>query len=203
MKSIKRIVAVVIACVAIAVPASAQFTFGVKAGINVEDMSFDKNILEDAYDNHTGWTVGVMADFTLPVLGLGVDASLMYANRKSALADKNLSFIDIPINLKWKINVPVVAKIVKPYIFTGPSFAFLANKDAIVDAWEHQTVDVDWNLGIGVELFSHLQIGASYGWGLTNTFKLADKYAGTEIGAGLSEIEGKSNCWTITAAYLF
>ena len=109
----------------------------------------------------------------------------------------------MPINLKWKINVPVVAKIVKPYIFTGPSFAFLANKDAIVDAWEHQTVDVDWNLGIGVELFSHLQIGASYGWGLTNTFKLADKYAGTEIGAGLSEIEGKSNCWTITAAYLF
>ena len=203
MKSIKRIVAVVIACVAIAVPASAQFAFGVKAGINVEDMSFDKNILEDAYDNHTGWTVGVMADFTLPVLGLGVDASLMYANRKSALADKNLSFIDIPINLKWKINVPVVAKIVKPYIFTGPSFAFLANKDAIVDAWEHQTVDVDWNLGIGVELFSQLQIGASYGWGLTNTFKLADKYAGTEIGAGLSEIEGKSNCWTITAAYLF
>lgn len=203
MKSIKRIVAVVIACVAIAVPASAQFAFGVKAGINVEDMSFDKNILEDAYDNHTGWTVGVMADFTLPVLGLGVDASLMYANRKSALADKNLSFIDIPINLKWKINIPVVAKIVKPYIATGPSFAFLANKDAIVDAWEHQTVDVDWNLGIGVELFSHLQIGASYGWGLTNTFKLADKYAGTEIGAGLSEIEGKSNCWTITAAYLF
>lgn len=203
MKSIKRIVAVVIACVAIAVPASAQFAFGVKAGINVEDMSFDKNFLEDAYDNHTGWTVGVMADFTLPVLGLGVDASLMYANRKSALADKNLSFIDIPINLKWKINIPVVAKIVKPYIFTGPSFAFLANKDAIVDAWEHQTVDVDWNLGIGVELFSHLQIGASYGWGLTNTFKLADKYAGTEIGAGLSEIEGKSNCWTITAAYLF
>jgi len=203
MKSIKRIVAVVIACVAIAVPASAQFAFGVKAGINVEDMSFDENILEDAYDNHTGWTVGVMADFTLPVLGLGVDASLMYANRKSALADKNLSFIDIPINLKWKINIPVVAKIVKPYIATGPSFAFLANKDAIVDAWEHQTVDVDWNLGIGVELFSHLQIGASYGWGLTNTFKLADKYAGTEIGAGLSEIEGKSNCWTITAAYLF
>lgn len=203
MKSFKRIVAVVIACVAIAVPASAQFAFGVKAGINVEDMSLNKNFLEDAYDNHTGWTVGVMADFTLPVLGLGVDASLMYANRKSSVADKNLSFIDLPINLKWKINIPVVAKIVKPYIFTGPSFAFLANKDAIVDAWEHQTVDVDWNLGIGVELFSHLQVGASYGWGLTNTFKLADKYVGTEIGSGLSEIEGKSNCWTITAAYLF
>lgn len=203
MKSIKRIVAVVIACVAIAVPASAQFAFGIKAGVNVEDVSFDKDFAEGVYKNHAGWTAGVMVDFTLPVVGLGVDASVMYANRKSSAADKNLSFIDIPINLKWKINIPVVAKIVKPYIFTGPSFAFLANKDAIVDAWEHQTVDVDWNLGIGVELFSHLQIGASYGWGLTNTFKLADKYAGTEIGAGLSEIEGKSNCWTITAAYLF
>ena len=203
MKSIKRIVAVVIACVAIAVPASAQFAFGIKAGINVEDVSFNKDIIPDAYDNHTGWTAGVMAEFSLPILGLGADASVMYANRKSAIADKNLSFIDVPINLKWKINVPVVAKIVKPYIFTGPSFAFLANKDAIVDAWEHQTVDVDWNLGIGVELFSHLQIGASYGWGLTNTIQVADKYVGSGIGSGLTEIEGKANCWTITAAYLF
>ncbi len=104
--------------------------------------------------------------------------------------------------MKWKINIPVVAKIVKPYIFTGPSFAFLANKDAILDAWEHQSVDVDWNLGIGVELFSHLQIGASYGWGLTNTIKKGYDLVGNEKDP-FTEIEGKANCWTITAAYLF
>lgn len=203
MKSIKRIVAIAIACVAIAVPASAQISFGVKAGLNVEDVSFNKDIVTDVYDNHTGWTAGVMAEFTLPILGLGADASVMYANRKSAIADKNLSFIDIPINLKWKINVPVVAKIVKPYIFTGPSFSFLANSDAIEAAWEHQNVDVDWNLGVGVELFSHLQVGASYGWGLTNTIKTVDGYTGGSFGDGFTEIEGKKNCWTITAAYLF
>ncbi len=203
MKSIKRIVAIAIACVAIVVPASAQISFGVKAGLNVEDVSFNKDIVTDVYDNHTGWTAGVMAEFTLPILGLGADASVMYANRKSAIADKNLSFIDIPINLKWKINVPVVAKIVKPYIFTGPSFSFLANSDAIEAAWEHQNVDVDWNLGVGVELFSHLQVGASYGWGLTNTIKTVDGYTGGSFGGSFTEIEGKKNCWTITAAYLF
>ena len=79
----------------------------------------------------------------------------------------------------------------------------MANKDAIVEAWESQAVDVDWNVGIGVELFSHLQIGASYGWGLTNTIKTAEKYTGTDFGAGLINLEGKSNCWTISAAYLF
>ena len=203
MKSIKRIIAVVIACVAIAAPASAQFSFGIKAGLNVDDMKFNNDILTDIYDNHVGWNVGVMAEFSLPILGLGVDASLLYANRNVDFAEKNLSYIDLPINLKWKINIPAVAKVVKPYIATGPSFSFLANKDAIVEAWESQAVDVDWNVGIGVELFSHLQIGASYGWGLTNTIKTAEKYTGTDFGTGLINLEGKSNCWTISAAYLF
>lgn len=205
MKSIKRIIAVVIACVAIAAPASAQFSFGIKAGLNVDDMKFNKDLVENIYDNHVGWNVGVMAEFSLPILGLGVDASLLYANRSlgEAFAEKNLSYIDLPINLKWKINIPAVAKVVKPYIATGPSFSFLANKDAIVEAWESQAVDVDWNVGIGVELFSHLQIGASYGWGLTNTIKTAEKYTGTDFGTGLINLEGKSNCWTISAAYLF
>lgn len=203
MKSIKRIMAVVVACVAIAVPASAQLAFGIKAGLNVDDMSYSSDVVEKIYDNHVGWNVGVMAEFSLPILGLGVDASVLYANRKVDYADKNLSYIDIPINLKWKINVPVVAKIVKPYIATGPSLSFLANKDAIKAAWESQSVDVDWNLGIGVELFSHLQIGASYGWGLTNTIKKVEGYTGTEFGAGLVNIDGKSNCWTVSAAYLF
>ncbi len=203
MKSIKRIMAVVVACVAIAVPASAQLAFGIKAGLNVDDMSYSSDVVEKIYDDHVGWNVGVMAEFSLPILGLGVDASVLYANRKVDYADKNLSYIDIPINLKWKINVPVVAKIVKPYIATGPSFSFLANKDAIKAAWESQSVDVDWNLGIGVELFSHLQIGASYGWGLTNTIKKVEGYTGTDFGDGLVNIDGKSNCWTVSAAYLF
>ena len=203
MKSILRFLAVVTACVAIAIPASAQFAFGVRGGLNVNDMKFSTETVTKK-DNHAGWNLGVTAEFTIPLIGVGVDASVLYANRKmdKSIAEENLSYIDVPINLKWKINIPVVAKIVKPYIATGPSFAFLANKSAIVDAWEHQSVDVDWNVGVGVELFSHLQVGASYGWGLTNTFKSVEKYTGTNYGSTLVDI-GKSNCWTITAAYLF
>ena len=47
-----------------------------------------------------------------------------------------------------------------------------------------------------VELVKHVQIGASYGWGIT---KIVNKIAKEGEPAGT----GRNNCWTVTAAYLF
>ena len=64
-----------------AVPASAQFRFGIKAGANISKMSFSTDILKS--DNITSFTGGVMAEFMVPVVGFGVDASLMYTRKGS------------------------------------------------------------------------------------------------------------------------
>ena len=85
---------------------------------------------------------------------------------------------------------------IRDSVFTGPSFAFLCSKKAITDAYKNKSVDIAWNFGLGVQLFSHLQIGASYGLGMTNVVEKVSSYQGTEI-------DGKNNYWTVTAAWLF
>lgn len=204
MKTIRRIALALALVLAVAGTASAQFRFGVRAGIQTNSLHFDKSTLDS--DNHVGFTGGLMAEFTVPVIGVGADLSLMYTHRDRGYlvmdADGNLedskgiNYIEIPLNLKWKIGIPVIQKIVRPYVFTGPSFAFLTSKRAITDAIKNKSCDVAWNVGFGVELFSHLQASACYGFGMTKAF---DFVGVTEANA----INARTRCWTITAAYLF
>ncbi len=66
----KKIISVfmVAVCLMMAAPAQAQLHFGVKGGLNLSKVSFSKSDLKG--DNKTGWFIGPMAEFTLPLLGL-------------------------------------------------------------------------------------------------------------------------------------
>lgn len=203
MKTFRRIALALALVLTVAGTASAQFRFGVRAGIQTNSLHFDKSTFDS--DNRVGFTGGVMAEFTVPVIGVGADVAVMYAHRNLNVNDENtqevverkgLNYIEVPLNLKWKVNVPVINNIVRPYIFTGPSFAFLTSKRAIANAVKNKSCDVAWNVGFGVELFKHLQASACYGFGMTKAFEFAGV---TEA----SEISGRTRCWTITAAYLF
>ncbi len=216
MNALKRILVAVVAMFAITTVASAQFAIGPRVGANVNSMKFNSGL---ETDNLAGFNAGIEAEFTIPVINLGFDASVMYVHRKvstdeslsagiqSVLSDKNVrsrDYIEIPVNLKYKIGLPLIGKIVTPYVFTGPSISVLASKKAIENAIENKSVDVAWNVGAGLQLFSHLQIGASYGFGMTNTIQTVSSYTGLDTSdIELTEIEGKNNYWTITAAWLF
>ncbi len=208
IKSIKRLVAAVVMIAALTVPATAQISFGPKVGVAVNDMKFNKDVI--SADNRAGFTGGLMLEVMLPIANLGIDASVMYVHRQVDVLgvetekgqkveyDKGRDYIEVPINFKWKIGLPIVGKFVKPYLFTGPSFAFLTSKKAITDAYKNKSFDMSWNFGFGVELISKIQVGASYGLGLT---KAAQATIDNEINP--VNIEGKNRYWTITAAYLF
>lgn len=205
MKTFKHFLLAVVALVAVAGTANAQFKFGPRVGINVNSMHFNESVFKS--DNRTGFTGGLEAEFTVPVLGLGFDASVMYVRRNlemtanSTQTNKHLDYLEIPINLKWKFGLPIVGKVLKPYLFTGPSFAFLTSKRAITEAYKSKSVDTSWNVGLGLEFFSHLQVSAHYGFGLN---KAIEKVPGmTSVGIDATPIDGKTHCWTITAAYLF
>ncbi len=201
MKNLKRIVIAAIMIVAFTVPASAQFAWGLKVGVNVNSLKFDGSGLDS--DNRAGFTGGLMAEFMFPIVNLGVDASVMYVNRTTEINsngvgdDYNKDYIEIPVNLKWKIGIPVVGNIVSPYIFTGPSFSFLTSKKAIENAYRQKAVDVAWNVGIGVQLLKKLQVGASYGFGLNNTLERVGQ------DGNWVDVKGKNRYWTVTAAWLF
>lgn len=67
-------------CIAMAMPAQAQIHFGVKGGLNLSKASFS-NVSENfKKDNFTGFFIGPMAEFNIPIVGLGVDASLLLLN---------------------------------------------------------------------------------------------------------------------------
>ncbi len=228
MNTIKKILlAVVIALTAVGISEAKPIAFGVKAGLNVNNLKFNKDIAKS--DNSCGWTAGVMADFTIPIIGLGCDVSLMYSRmnnssnvtyepgfavpnpdlagstqigeqsiNNSSLYGKN--FIEIPINLKYKLTLPVISNYLKPYVFTGPNFAFRLGKNLEdnVRNIKSRTCQIAWNVGLGVEVFNHVQIGASYAFGINNIVErinLGDFHT--------SDIKAKNNYWTVSAAYLF
>ena len=198
MKSSIRIIVLAIVAMIIALPASAQFRFGIKAGVALNSLHFSSDYLENRNsDNRAGFTGGLMAEFMLPIGGLGLDASLMYVHRSAEEAvdtddaEGEVSFakrdyIEIPINLKYKFSIPAVSSIVAPYIFTGPSIAFLVSDSKDI----YKKCDFAWNVGAGVELVRHLQVSASYGFGITKL--VAERDANV-----------KNRYWTLTAAYLF
>ena len=87
----------------------------------------------------------------------------------------------------------MIEKIIKPYVFTGPTFAFKLDKDTFKDM-KTKTCQVAWNVGLGVELINHLQVGASYGFGMNN---IAKNWLDAK------NLKVKNNYWTVTAAWLF
>ncbi|MBD5182589.1 MAG: PorT family protein [Bacteroidales bacterium] len=207
MKAIKVLLIALVASVAAAVPAAAQFHFGPRIGTEINRFTMSKEDFKTS--NRAGFTAGLMAEFTVPLVGIGCDLSAMYVHRvsegegafdlfKDAKSFKSKDYIEVPLNLKYKLNLPVIGKVFCPYVFTGPSFAFLVSKKAIVDAYQNKAVDIAWNFGLGVQLFSHLQVGASYGLGLSNAI---EKVPGVDT--NLQPIDGKNKYWTVTAAWLF
>lgn len=197
---IKHLIIVLLVLTGMAAPAQAQFKIGPRVGINVNDLHLNKSTFDP--ENRVGFTAGVMTEFTVPIIGLGFDASVMYVRRNSQwsygqdVTKIHQDYIDIPINLKWKIGLPVVSKIITPYLATGPAFSVLTSKKAFEDM-KNKNFVTSWNIGAGVTLLSHLQIGATYGFGLGKTAEWVG------ISNDTPKIEGKTRCWTITAAYLF
>lgn len=211
MNKIQKITLLLAVILCSAVSANAGgLRFGIKAGLNVNSFNFNKDKLIDS-DNRCGWTAGVMTEFVVPVIGIGFDVSAMYTRmnaeailrpnvegHSATLGSEELgkNFIEIPVNVKYKFNIPAVNTIIRPYVYTGPSFAFKLGKNTF-DDFKTKTCQVAWNLGLGLELIQHLQVQASYGFGMNNVANA------TGLVQAVGDVKGKNNYWTITAAYLF
>lgn len=213
MKYLRLLLAAVVLCsFSFGAQAEKIFRFGPKVGVEVNNMRLNTSVFDS--DNRAGFTGGLMFEANVPLIGLCFDLSVMYVHRvnsntatatvsadEQSLIDSDSytsrDYIELPLNIKYRFSLPAVGNFVAPYIYTGPSFAFLTSKQAINEAFKNKSFDVSWNFGVGVQLINHLQIGASYGIGITKTVeKISSISAGTEI-------TGRNNYWTITAAWLF
>lgn len=209
MKTLNRIALVLAALLIFAGSADAKiFRFGVKAGANFNKLSFSKNIGTDLTDkaNSTGWEAGLMLETNVPLFGLGFDLSLMYARMNNnaeiyengqPIYDASKNFLMLPLNIKYKVSLPIVGKYIAPYIFTGPNFVFNLDKNTL-DYIKNKTCQVAWNIGLGVELVNHLQVGASYNIGMGKVGRSI-----LNINTNEPAYTVKNNYWMVTAAYMF
>lgn len=202
MKAIKILfVALLMIVGASSLPTHAQFKIGPRVGLTVNDLHFNKDVVDS--DNQTGWTAGLTTEFTIPVVGLGFDLSAMYVRRNAKfLYENNLEkndrdYIEIPLNLKYKLSLPLISKVLIPYVAAGPSVSFLTSKRHLDEAYKNKSVDWAFNVGFGIQLLSHLDVNARYGFGMTKAVK-----AVTSMNQNAG-IDAKNRYWTISLAYLF
>lgn len=82
-----------------AMPAQAQLLkWGVKGGVNMTKIDWDGGYKGNK-DNSTGFFIGPMAEFTIPIVGLGVDGALLFSQRgKDEVKQTGL---EVPVNLKY------------------------------------------------------------------------------------------------------
>ena len=182
--------------------ANAQFRFGIKGGVNISTVKFDKDVLNS--ENITGFHIGPVLEF-MPDAGIGLDMALLYSRKGfySNTFEENFKndYLEVPVNLKCKIGLPLVS----PYFAAGPyvSFRIAGNKeknsaiaDGVIDQIKTKSFGAGLNFTAGVEVLNKIQVGLTYDWGLTDNYE-------TFKSGSLSEYKGKPHTWMISAALMF
>ena len=193
----------------VVVPAQAQFSWGIKGGVNLvsNDLSNLSGIVQDKAqimnkDNYTGFFIGPKAELRVPILGFGIEAAALYSQKGMSVGDnetfKQNSF-QIPLNIKYSFGLGNVANV---FIAAGPEFGFNVGEttkvfnnvqfddvtgvtagDVSAYVLEKSTLSI--NIGLGATLLNHLQVALNYNmpWGKTGEFQYIDA----------SEIENAEN----------
>ena len=187
-----------------------SFDWGVTGGFNLTKLKVDKQSKWYDSNNKAGWFAGVKVNLGL-IAGFGLDGALLYNQMKYAttanITSSTLSINEtarsfaIPINLKYSIGLGKQANV---YFTTGPQFDFAIGDKSdedkgggIVSSFERENMTTSWNVGTGVKLFKHFDLGLSYNFGLS---KAADQ-ALSSTTLPLNSV--KANTFKIQATYYF
>ena len=203
----KKFFTLVVLLATMTVAAQAQVKFGVKGGLNLTNMKFDNSIVDKS--NQTGFFIGPTINFTLPVVGLGIDASALYDQRSAKIEgseDKlKQQSIQIPINLRYGFGLGNTASL---YIFAGPQFGFnIGDKttNLLNNAleWRLKDSNLSANLGVGLMLLNHLQVSANYNVALGTTGETNVVNSTLSTAGNILTGKTKANAWQLSVAYFF
>ena len=202
----KKIFAVVLMAVAFAMPSNAQIKFGVTGGLNMSNVNTKD--LGGSVKSRAGFFIGPTVKFTLPVVGLGIDASAVYDQREAKAGEGNneqtikSQSIQIPINLRYGAGLGDLAEI---FLFAGPQFGFNvgSNKkfEEIGAEWTLKSSNLSANVGIGVTVLSHLQAKFNYNFALGKTGEVKPLDAAKSVIKDTGS--AKFSAWQISLAYWF
>lgn len=198
----------------------AQLRFGVKSGANVTKMSLNKDVFK--VNNRTGFYLGPTAKFTIPVIGLGIEASALYDQRESdvnfggiiknyintskkpvekSLVQKQIAF---PFHIMYQQGIGDIASWL---IFAGPQFGFnISGNEAkeIMEetyGWEWKDSALSVDIGAGIMLLNHIMLSVNYNIACDTAgeFKFSD-FTNSLVS---SDDDNKFNSWQIGLTVYF
>ncbi len=191
-------------------PANAQgVSFGLKGGVNSTNLTFDSDILST--ERRVGWFVGPSLKVSLPISSLGVDIAAFYDQKESKVGQESIKqqSIIVPVNLRLNLGLGSMAGI---YGAVGPQFGFnvgddtfkWTDKDSYESTFQLKKSSFSINLGAGVYLSKHLEVGFTYNIALGSTADASFKNSiQTATSKSTYEDDSKAKSWTISAAYYF
>ena len=193
---------VLMAAMLVAIPAKAGVNFGIKGGYNITNFSLSNLSDNVAKDNQQGFFIGPSLKIGIPVLPIGFEVAALYDQRDAKADGTTISqkSINIPVNVRYELGLGDMAGI---YFAVGPQFGFnIGDKTFsfknVSNDYKLKDSNLSLNLGAGVLLIKHVEIGFNYNIALGKTGEF-------EVMDGLTNVvgNGKANAWQISAAYYF
>ena len=198
-----------------AAPAAAQFNWGIKAGVNIAEKPSNLDELKAAVKGDAGWFVGPMAKVTLPIVGLGVEANLLYSQTNTEVGHETIKnkCVDLPVYLRYELSLPAVNKFLEPFIAAGPqwswnigekkfSIADMLLPDGGQQALSEYTLrssNLSLNIGLGAVVLDHIQLHVNYNIALGSTSEYSEP---TQAALNFAT-KSKTNTWQFSLAYIF
>lgn len=192
-------------------PAQAQVKFGIRGGANLVNMKFSGDFVNNlGKDNRAGFYIGPTVKFTVPIVGLSMDASALYDQRSTEVIIEGTNSTEsmitrqlaIPVNVRYGWGLGSVADI---FLFAGPQVAFNFAKDKSIfnnaADWSWKSSNFSVNVGIGCTILSHVELKANYNiaCGKTGEATVWDSVTKTAVGS----VKSKYNSWQLGMAYYF
>ena len=204
----KKLFTLVLAiCLFTSIPATAQFNWGIKAGMNMAEKPSKLSDLDAK--GKTGWFIGPTAKVMLPIVGLGVEANLLYSQSKSEIAGESFTrkSIELPVYLRYEFSLPVINKFLEPFVAVGPQWGWNFgdkdlkwNLDDIKAEYKLKNSNLSLNLGLGAIVLDHVQFHINYNIALGKTSEYNIYDHAKEI---VSKTKSRTNTWQVSVAYIF
>ena len=210
----KKLVVVLMMALLMVSPANAQVRLGIKGGMNLSKLTFDKDVVSS--NNRAGFFVGPIFYVDLPFLpGFGFDLAAIYDRKgttMTAVIDDQkyekkgyVQFLDVPIDVNYKISFTRGFAI---YGSTGPQFSFNLKQDdfkTIVDQRANYKIkdsNFSWNVGFGMEIIRHFRLGYNYNIALGDWAEVKEDLTET-VYQGLKNDKMKGSSHQVYLVYIF
>lgn len=183
---------------------NAQIKFGLTAGLNMANEGTSVGSIASFTDKGSlkGLTVGPTVEAMIPILGIGAEASALYSRKGSNFkydinvpedynislsGYRSISYIDVPLNIKYKMGVGVV----NLFVTGGWYWSFALGGKVVVDnavdnttneaipelikktnmsfSKSYNSFDTGFGFGGGVELLKKIQLSVNYSISVKNT----------------------------------